>query len=1050
MIATHQRFAFLIGLLAAGTAGCGGDIVLPGEGEAAEIEVVSGNGQLGPAGTVLAQPVVVRVLDTRARPVANQDVTFAIGSGGGTVAPATVKTDAVGQAAASWTLGPSSGGQLLRVQTPRGGSGVLEASFSATAVAGSGSVLAGFSGDEQTGPVNSALADSLVVKVTDAFGNPVAGVEVTWSVSGGGSIAPTIVATGADGLAAAERVLGPSASAQSAQATVGGFTGSPVTFSHTAVPANPTVLVKVSGDGQTAPGGFEVPEDLVVRLEDDNGNGIGARAITWVVPSGSGSVNPVNSTTDANGRATTRWTMPTAVGSHSVSAVFSGLPAVAFTGTATADVPTTIELVSGNTQSAAVGGALPNPLVVRVTDASDNPVANVAVIWAAVGGGTVSDATTATNASGLAQVTRTLGVAPGLYTTTATVDGLSGSPVTFTSTATVGPPARLAIITQPGSPTISGSAFAPAPVIEVQDALGNAVGAGGIEVTASITSGQVGASLVNFERNTNSSGLATFNNLRITGPPDDDYVLTFTTAAPILIPVSSSPLTVGAGGASRIVIRQQPSPTTQNGQPFAQQPIVEVVDATGNPVAGNRTIVVGIGDGEGTLSGTLTASTGSGSTATFTGLTITGVVGARTLIFSSGALTPAESNTINITAGPASSVAIQAGDDQTAGVGEAVPIDPAVIVRDVSSNPVTGVVVEFLVTGGGGVVSPATVTTGSNGIATVTSWTLGSTAGANTMTATASGLNTVTFDATASEAATTTGLSAEPTTSLEGEAVTFTANVTSGGGTPTGQVSFRDNGVEIGQGTLTAGAATFTTSALTAGTHPITAHYLGDGTFGTSASSQLDYSVAAANVAPSAQADAFNVDEDATLTVAADGVLGNDDDDDGDDLTAQLVLGPANALSFTLSSDGSFTYTPEPDFNGSDSFTYQANDGQTNSNIATVTITVDPVNDDPGFTAGGDVSTSSLLTSVLGESHAGWASGVSPGPPDESGQTVSLEITTDADAAFQTTPEIDSAGNLTYRPVLRFDTIVVNGTIIAEDSEGATSAPLAFSITINP
>jgi hypothetical protein len=1050
VIETPRRFALPVTLLlAALTAGCGGDIVLPDEGEAAKLEVVSGNGQFGPAGTPLAQPLVVQVLDTRNRPVPNQDVAFAIGSGGGTVAPSTVKSNAEGKATANWTLGPSAGSHLLRVQTPSGGSGTLEVSFSATAVAGSGSVLAGFSGDDQEGPVSSALGDSLVVKVTDAFGNAVADVEVTWSVAGGGSISPAIVTTGADGLAAAERVLGPAAGAQSAQATAGEFTGSPVSFSHTAEPANPTVLLKVSGDGQSAPGGFEVAHDLVVRLEDDNQNGIGARAITWVVPAGSGSVNPVNSITDANGRATTRWTLPSAVGSYSVSAVFSGLPAVTFTGTATADLPTTIELVSGNTQSAPVGGALPNPLVVRVTDANDNPVANVGVIWAAVGGGTVSEATTATNASGLAQVTRTLGVAPGLYTTTATVDGLSGSPITFTSTATVGPPAKLAIVTQPGSPTISGNAFSPSPVIEVQDALGNAVAQGGIEVTASITSGQVGASLVNFERNTNASGLATFNNLRITGPPDDDYVLTFTAAA--LLPVSSSPLTVGAGTANRIVIRQQPSSTAQNGQAFAQQPTVEVVDATGNPVTGNRTIQVAIGDGAGTLSGTLTASTGSGSTATFTGLTITGLVGARTLIFSSGALTPAESNTINITAGPAASVAIQAGDEQTAGVDEAVPIDPAVIVRDASGNPIAGVDVVFEVTGGGGVVTPTTVTTGSNGIATVTSWTLGSTAGANTMTATASGLNTVTFDATASAAGTTTGLSADPTSSVAGEQVTFTATVTSGGGTPTGQVSFRDNGIEIGQGTLTgAGAATFATSSLTAGTHPITAHYLGDGTFGTSASSSLDYSVAAANVAPSAQADAFNVNEDATLTVAADGVLGNDDDGNGDDLTAQLVLGPTDAQSFTLNSDGSFSYTPEPDFNGNDSFTYQANDGQANSNVATVTITVIPANDDPGFSAGGDVSTSSLLTSVLGESHAGWASGVSPGPPNENGQTVSFTISTDTDEAFQTMPQIDPAGNLTYRPVLRFDTIVVNATIVAEDSDGATSAPVPFTITINP
>ena len=128
--------------------------------------------------------------------------------------------------------------------------------------------------------------------------------------------------------------------------------------------------------------------------------------------------------------------MPAAVGPHTVvNAVFSGLPPVVFTGTATADAPTTIEMVSGNRQSAAVGATLPNPLVVRVTDANDNPVANVGVTWTAQVGGSVSADNTPTDAQGLAQVTRTLGVLPGNYTTTASVDGLSGSPVTFASTA---------------------------------------------------------------------------------------------------------------------------------------------------------------------------------------------------------------------------------------------------------------------------------------------------------------------------------------------------------------------------------------------------------------------------------------------------------------------------------------------------------------------------------------------------------------------------------------------------------------------------------------
>jgi VCBS repeat-containing protein len=58
------------------------------------------------------------------------------------------------------------------------------------------------------------------------------------------------------------------------------------------------------------------------------------------------------------------------------------------------------------------------------------------------------------------------------------------------------------------------------------------------------------------------------------------------------------------------------------------------------------------------------------------------------------------------------------------------------------------------------------------------------------------------------------------------------------------------------------------------------------------------------------------------------------------------VTGPSHG-SLTLNADGSFTYTPDQDFNGTDTFIYQASDGTNPSNVATVTITVNPINDAP-------------------------------------------------------------------------------------------------------
>ena len=97
---------------------------------------------------------------------------------------------------------------------------------------------------------------------------------------------------------------------------------------------------------------------------------------------------------------------------------------------------------------------------------------------------------------------------------------------------------------------------------------------------------------------------------------------------------------------------------------------------------------------------------------------------------------------------------------------------------------------------------------------------------------------------------------------------------------------------------------------------------------------------------PTATNDSYSVNEDATLNVAAAGLLTNDSDLDGDSLTAALVSGPSNG-SLVVNADGSFAYTPNANFFGTDTFTYRASDGAANSTVATVAITVHEINDAP-------------------------------------------------------------------------------------------------------
>jgi VCBS repeat-containing protein len=121
---------------------------------------------------------------------------------------------------------------------------------------------------------------------------------------------------------------------------------------------------------------------------------------------------------------------------------------------------------------------------------------------------------------------------------------------------------------------------------------------------------------------------------------------------------------------------------------------------------------------------------------------------------------------------------------------------------------------------------------------------------------------------------------------------------------------------------------------------------LASGNFSTASASNDNTVTFIANVAPLTANDSYSTAEDTTLAIPAPGVLGNDSDGDNDTLSAALVSDPGNG-TLTLNADGSFSYAPNPNFNGPDSFTYKANDGALDSNIATVSITVNAVNDAP-------------------------------------------------------------------------------------------------------
>jgi hypothetical protein len=200
------------------------------------------------------------------------------------------------------------------------------------------------------------------------------------------------------------------------------------------------------------------------------------------------------------------------------------------------------------------------------------------------------------------------------------------------------------------------------------------------------------------------------------------------------------------------------------------------------------------------------------------------------------------------------------------------------------------------------------------------------------------------------------------------------------------------------------------------------------------------------NDAPVAVPDVNTIAEEGTLNVPATGVLSNDTDEDVPHaLTAVLVSGPSHATpSFALNPNGSYTYTPVANYVGTDVFTYQANDGTLSSNIVSVTITITPVNDPPTFTGGGNV-TSPEDTPYS----AAWATGMSAGPADETGQTLSFNVNNDNNGLFAVQPAIAVDGTLTFTPAPNANGVANVSVTLSDNGGGSNTSPVVnFTITI--
>ncbi|PYR60495.1 MAG: hypothetical protein DMF85_04850 [Acidobacteria bacterium] len=205
--------------------------------------------------------------------------------------------------------------------------------------------------------------------------------------------------------------------------------------------------------------------------------------------------------------------------------------------------------------------------------------------------------------------------------------------------------------------------------------------------------------------------------------------------------------------------------------------------------------------------------------------------------------------------------------------------------------------------------------------------------------------------------------------------------------------------------------------------------------------------VSSLNVSPIALDGTATTNEDTPAPITLVG-----SDADGNALTYTIVFPPAHGLLVPAAPGSpSLTYTPTADYSGPDTFTYVVHDGHVNSNeTGRINVTIAAVNDAPSFSAGPDqiVAEDSGANTV-----PNWATGISAGPADESGQTLTFSVTGNTNPGlFAAGPAVATNGTLTYTPATNvFGSATI--TLRLQDNGGTASGGIdtvthTFTITV--
>ena len=687
------------------------------------------------AGASISPAVTVLVQDASGNTVTSDNssvsLTITANPGGGTL----VGTTTVAVAGGAATFGNLSINKTGNGYVLTAANGVLpnEASNSFNIMAGPAVQLAylsvpssGTAGTPFSVTVQSQDAENNPANVTSATSITLSKATGGSTLSGNGSLTGTI-ANGANNVTINTPVYSMADTMTLTASATAGMSLTAVTSGGIVFSAGvPTKLAFIQ-QPTTAIAGASISPAMTVLVQDANGNTVlgDTSNVSLALSSnpGGGTLSGTTTVAAVNGLATFSGLSIDKSGTGYVLTASAGTLTNAASNSFNIIIGTAVKLAFLQQPTNAMAGVSISPAVtVLVQDANGNTVINdtssvALAITTNPGSGTLSGITTVSAVNGLATFSNLSLDRPGTgYVLTAT-DGTLSSGTSSGFNITVGVPAKLVFVQQPGN-TTAGATITPALTVLVQDSSGNTVSSDTSSVALAITTNPGSGTLSGNTSVAAVNGIATFSNLSI-NKAGAGYVLTASDGT--LSSAASNGFNITVGAAAQLAFGQQPSAATAG---FSITPAMTVLvqDAYGNTVTddtSNVSVAISYNPGGGTLSGTTTVAAVNG-VATFSGLSIDQPGAGYVLTATDGALGNVPSNAFNI-AGTAAKLAFaQQPTNSTAGAS----ITPAVtvLIQDANGSTVTNdtssVTLTIAANPGSGTLAGTTTVAAVNGVAT--------------------------------------------------------------------------------------------------------------------------------------------------------------------------------------------------------------------------------------------------------------------------------------------------------------------------------------------